>query len=231
MSEAAPHSKITNRLRTHRFLALGDSYTIGEGVEASGRWPAQLVDLLRGSGHHIEDPEIIARTGWTTDELLRGIQEARPAGPYDLVSLLIGVNNQYRGSPSDLYAQEFGELLEGAIKLVGGDPRHVMVLSIPDWSVTPFAAEHDTSRIASEVDEFNAINRAAAQLYGTVYVDVTPSSRSAAGREDLLAADHLHPSADMYSEWARLAHTVAAEALGNGYSPSTDEPHSPARSR
>jgi len=196
-----------------RFLALGDSYTIGEGVAPRGSWPAQLVDLLRTSGHSIADPEIIARTGWTSGELLQGIAETPPAGKYDLVSLLIGVNNQYRGNPADVYTTEFQQLLELAIGYAGGDPARVIVVSIPDWSVTPFAAEYDAARVSSEVDSFNALNRAAARRHGTGYVDVTPISRTAPERAGLLVSDQLHPSAAMYAEWARLIEPVAARAL------------------
>jgi lysophospholipase L1-like esterase len=123
-----------------RFLALGDSYTIGERVAKNERWPVQLAARLRAHGVPITDPEIIAVTGWTTDELDAGIQAAQPQGPYDLVSLLIGVNNQYRGRSPEEYQAQFADLLQQAIGLAGGDPTRVIVLSIPDWGVTPFAA-------------------------------------------------------------------------------------------
>jgi hypothetical protein len=141
-----------------RFLALGDSYTIGEGVAAAERWPVQLAARLRGRAVDVADPEIVATTGWTTDELAAGIEEADPSGPYDLVSLLIGVNNQYRGLPVDGYREQFRDLLGVAIAFAHGDPSHVIVLSIPDWGVTPFAEGRDRAEIAKLIDAFNDVN-------------------------------------------------------------------------
>ncbi|MCS6909191.1 MAG: SGNH/GDSL hydrolase family protein [Anaerolineales bacterium] len=196
-----------------RFLALGDSYTIGEAVSAEERWPVQLVGLLRARGVAIEDPLIIAHTGWTTDELSAGIDAANPQGPFDLVSLLIGVNNQYRGRDVEEYRREFALLLERAITFAGGRPGRVLVLSIPDWGVTGFAAGQDRAKIAREIDAFNAVNAAEAQRAGARYVDVTPVSRRAATESGWIAADNLHPSGRMYAEWARLALPQARAAL------------------
>src|ERR1039458_8430091 len=128
-----------------RFLALGDSYTIGETVDSAGRWPVQLAKALRGRKLSVGDPEIVARTGWTTDELAAGIQNAAPGGPYSLVSLLIGVNNQYRGRDAEKYRAEFKSLLAQAVEFAGGKASRVVVLSIPDWGVTPFAGGYSTS--------------------------------------------------------------------------------------
>ena len=175
-----------------RILALGDSYTIGEGVAPGERWPNQL-----GLG----EPEIIARTGWTTDELNAAIDAAHPRGPYDLVTLLIGVNNQYRGRDADEYRREFAALLQRAIGFAGGDASRVLVVSIPDWGVTPFAQGRDRAAIAREIDRFNAINRAEAERVGAKYADVTGVSRQ---KPHLLAPDGLHPSGAMYAEWARV---------------------------
>jgi len=196
-----------------RFLALGDSYTIGESVAAEERWPAQLAALLNAAGVEVSAPLIIAATGWTTDELAAGIDAADVRGPFDLVSLLIGVNNQYRGRDPEQYRAEFAGLLTRAIAFAGGEPSAVIVLSIPDWGVTPFANGRERAQIAAAIDAFNAINREAAEAAGARYVDVTPISRRAATDPALIAADGLHPSGAMYAEWARLALPLAREIL------------------
>ncbi len=197
-----------------RILALGDSYTIGESVSPLERWPVQLSALLRAQGLAVDEPQIIATTGWTTDELSAGIDRAAPRGPFDLVSLLIGVNNQYRGRALAEYQTQFQELLERAIQLAGGQPRRVMVLSIPDWGVTPFADGSDREAIGRAIDQFNAVNAEAARQAGAQYVDVTPISRQAAANLALIAGDGLHPSGEMYAQWARLALPAAREGLG-----------------
>jgi lysophospholipase L1-like esterase len=198
-----------------RFLALGDSYTIGEGVGEHERWPVQLARQLREEGLAIEDPLIIARTGWTTGELLAALQREQPSGSFGLVSLLIGVNNQYRGLDLEAYRQDLIELLHRAIDLAGGDASRVLVLSIPDWGVTPFAAGRDRARIAEEIDAFNAVNRDETEALGSRYVDVTATSRQAATEPAFLAADGLHPSGEMYSAWVRLVRPEALAALAD----------------
>ena len=202
-----------------RYLALGDSYTIGERVAEEGRWPIQLVALLRAEGVNIADPDIIAQTGWTTDELAAGIERTDTQGPYDLVSLLIGVNNQYRGRSADNYRREFANLLDQAIAFAAGEAGHVFVVSIPDWGVTPFAEGRDRAQIASEIDAFNAIAREEAEQREVAYVNITPGSRDAATNLDLVASDGLHSSAVMYAEWAQKALPVALEALEGEASP------------
>lgn len=192
-----------------RFLALGDSYTIGEAVSPEEAWPACLAALLRAAGLPVAEPEIVARTGWTTDELARGIDAAQPRGPFDLVTLLIGVNNQYRGRSTTEYREEFRALLARAVVLAGAQPDRVVVLSIPDWSVTDFAAGRDRARIAREIDDFNSINREEALRGGARYVDVTAISRRAAHETGLTASDGLHPSGAMYEEWTRVVLPVA----------------------
>jgi lysophospholipase L1-like esterase len=199
---------------TRHFLALGDSYTIGEAVPEAQRWPVQLAARLRDRGLAVETPQIIARTGWTTDELAAAVERAAPAGPFALVSLLIGVNNQYRGRDLDEYRAQFAALLERTIGLAGGDPRRVLVLSIPDWGVTPFAGLHDRAKIAAEIDLFNRANAEATRSQGAHYVDVTPISRQARHDRALLAPDGLHPSGAMYGAWAELALEPACAALG-----------------
>ncbi len=196
-----------------RFLALGDSYTIGERVAEAERWPVQLVARLQEQGVPIAAPEIVAKTGWTTDELAAGIEAAQPQGPYDLVSLLIGVNNQYRGRSPEEYRGQFADLLQQAIVFAGDEPTRVVVLSIPDWGVTPFAARQDGAAIAAEIDAFNAINRAEAEQAGVWYVDVTAVSRQAATDPTLIADDDLHPSGEMYAAWVELALPVVLEKV------------------
>jgi lysophospholipase L1-like esterase len=196
-----------------RYLALGDSYTIGTGVSDGDRWPSQLVRRLRAEGVDVAEPEYVAHDGWTTAELRAGIREAAPRGPYDLVSLLIGVNNQYRGLSPEEYRAEFHDLLALAIAFAGGGARRVIVLSIPDWSVTPFAEGRDRSRIALAIDAFNAVNRDEVDRANVTYVDITPESRMAATQTGLLAPDGLHPSGPMYARWAGLALTGALAAL------------------
>ncbi len=197
-----------------RYLALGDSYTSGESVGEQERWPVQLVEALRRRTIEVADPLTIARTGWTTDELNAGIDAAAPQGPFDLVTLLIGVNNQYRGRDAEEYRREFVELLQRAIGFAGNDPSRVIVVSIPDWGVMPFAEGKDRAKIAREIDAFNGINWEETIRAKVHYVDVTPISREAARRPELVAADGLHPSALQYSLWVELIEPRALRALG-----------------
>lgn len=198
-----------------RFLALGDSYTIGEGVPEDARWPAQLVALLRAEGLALDAPEYIATTGWTTDELQAGIAAAAPAGPYALVSLGIGVNNQYRGWPLDTYRAQFGELLAQAVDFAGGQAARVVVVSIPDWGRTPFARQQgrDAGVVAREIDAFNAAAADVCTQAGVAFVEITGASREQAEDIAMLADDGLHPSAAMYAHWARQALPPARRAL------------------
>ena len=202
---------------TISYLALGDSYTIGEGVDEAGRWPVQLAARLRASGIAIDDPRIIATTGWTTDELAAAMDAAEPLGDWDFVSLLIGVNNQYRGRSVDDYAGEFDRLLHRALALVGGRADRVLVLSIPDWGVTPFAREsgRDLRQIADELDAYNATTHAICAAQGVAFVDITAISRAGNG-PDMLAADGLHPSAAQYTRWADAALPAAQRLLAGG---------------
>jgi lysophospholipase L1-like esterase len=196
-----------------RFLALGDSYTIGESVPAAERWPMQLARRLREAGVYMENPLIIAATGWTTDELADALAQRDPRGPFELVSLLIGVNNQYRGRDLEEYRAQFAALLQQAIGLAGGDPRRVLVLSIPDWGVTPFAANRHPEQIAGEINAFNAVNAEETARLGARYVDVTPSSRQATTDPNLIAGDGLHPSGKLYTAWTELVLPEALAAL------------------
>lgn len=196
-----------------RYLALGDSYTIGESVDAKDRWPLQLADSLSGAGFEMEEVELIARTGWTTAELAEGIASRDPQGPYNLVSLLIGVNNQYRGLDTAEYRAGFRELLEAAIAFADDDPARVIVVSIPDYGVTPFAQNMDPARIAGEIDAFNAIKQQESLKKDVTFINVTTVSREAADDAALIAEDGLHPSALMYSQWVKLILPAALQIM------------------
>lgn len=198
-----------------RILSLGDSYTIGESVGDSERWPVRLAALLRARGLRVADPAIVAQTGWTTDELSTGIDDAKPAGPFDIVTLLIGVNNQYRERSASEYREQFQELLARATRFAAGNASHVIVLSIPDWGLTPFASGRDRTRIAREIDAFNAVNREEAARGGARYVDITPISRRVPREPGLVAGDGLHPSGEMYACWVDLALPVVLETLAS----------------
>jgi len=195
-----------------RYLALGDSYTIGESVEEFERWPNQLADFLKAGGIPTE-VDIVARTGWTTQELWEGIQAQQVEPSYDLVSLLIGVNNQYRGYDVNEYREQFVFLLNKAVGYAAGNPKHVIVLSIPDWGVTPFARGQNLEQIAKDIDAFNRVNQEETEKAGAFYIDITPLSREAAQDASLTASDGLHPSGKMYSEWAKLAYLAALKSL------------------
>jgi lysophospholipase L1-like esterase len=197
-----------------RFLALGDSYTIGEGVADNDRWPAQLAHALRRD-FRIDAPEIIARTGWTTDELADAMQRHTFHPPYALVTLLIGVNNQYRGRDLQNYRDQFRALLARAIELADGKPQRVIVVSIPDWGVTKFGHDsgRDVAQIACELDAYNAANAQITASLGALYVDITGISRDGGSAADSLVADGLHPSSALYRRWTEAILPVATKAL------------------
>jgi lysophospholipase L1-like esterase len=200
---------------TRSFLALGDSYTIGESVPEQENFPHQAVQLLNKAGYAFANPTIIAKTGWTTDELQQAIDVAHPASTYDMVSLLIGVNNQYRSRSAEQYAGEFEALLKQAIAFAGGHADHVFVLSIPDWGATPFAEGRDRAQIAQEIDTFNAMNKKITAQYGVSYIDITPGTREAATDLSLVTSDHLHPSGKEYSRWAEKLAAEVEKALAH----------------
>jgi len=198
-------------------LSLGDSYTIGEGVTPEERWPMQLATALRGMGVEVREPKIVATTGWTTDELKRGIEATHLEPSYDWVTLSIGVNNQYRNRDVELYRKEFRELLAFAIQKAHGNPKRVLVLSIPDWGVTPFAKEkgRDRAKIAKEIDLYNRVKREESEKLGAHFIDITDISREAreAG-SGLLADDGLHPSGAMYGRWVERVLPIVQKELG-----------------
>jgi len=185
------------------YLALGDSYTIGESVLEKDRFPVILVNELKAKGFHYVQPKIIAKTGWTTDELEAAIAKEHITKKFDLVTLLIGVNNQYRGRSVEEFRVQFINLLETALGFANNKPQNVIVVSIPDWSVSPFAKERDTAKIASEIDVFNAIKKEETLKRGVLFVDITPTSRKAKNNATYIAEDGLHFSGNMHQLWVQ----------------------------
>jgi len=206
----------STEMKTMSFLALGDSYTIGESVLPLERFPNILYQKMNQEGILLSEPRIIAKTGWTTDELAGAIAQSNlNDSVFSMVSLLIGVNNQYRGRDTANYRIEFTDLLEKAISFAANKADRVIVLSIPDWGVTPFAANRDTLLIAAQIDAFNLINREISKKYGVYYVDITDISRLAKMQANLIAADGLHPSPLMYQMWVDKIYYFAKKILKN----------------
>lgn len=206
----APSTMLVDTFKN--YLALGDSYTIGQSVTEPERFPNQTVALLRAQNIKINDPKIIATTGWTTKNLLDALDAAKPQNNYDVVSLLIGVNNQYQGKSIGEYKTEFTILLNRAIQYAAGKPLHVFVLSIPDYSVTPFASGSDKQKIAMEIDQFNAVNKSISNQAGVNYLDITSISREP--DPALIASDGLHPSGKQYKRWADLLAPMIYKVIG-----------------
>ncbi|HSC52564.1 MAG TPA: SGNH/GDSL hydrolase family protein [Phnomibacter sp.] len=189
---------------TISLLCLGDSYTIGEAVSLYDSFPYQLVQLLRKQHLQVHAPEIVAQTGWTSFELADYLIKHAFNDHYDFVTLLIGVNNQYRGLSVEDFAEEFEFLLKKAIHFADNKAQHVCVLSIPDWGVTPFAKGKDATTIEAAIDQFNEVKNTIAAKYGVYFIDITPLTRKAKQQKELIASDGLHPSAMAYTEWAKL---------------------------
>lgn len=187
----------------YTYLALGDSYTIGEAVLLQNSFPYQTVQALRKQGLDFTAPEIIAKTGWTTEDLSASMANYSFSSKYDFISLLIGVNNQYRGQDIILYKEQFENLLKKTLDLAGGKKEHVFVLSIPDYSVTPFAKAMEREKISKEIDEYNKLNKALCIQYKVPYIEITDGSREAKSLPGLVAEDGLHPSAAVYAKWAK----------------------------
>jgi lysophospholipase L1-like esterase len=198
---------------TYSYLALGDSYTIGEGVPIYENFPYQTVQLLRKAGYSLYAAEIVAKTGWTTDELQAAIAKNHLLPNYDIVSLLIGVNNQYRGRSLQEYSEQFQALLQQAIGFANNNNKHVFVLSIPDWGVTPFAKDRNSVTIAHEIDSFNAVNKLFAEKYAVHYIDITAGTRLAANDSSLLATDELHYSGKEHLNWATKLSTAIQKII------------------
>tara|TARA_B100001063_G_scaffold94594_1_gene88236 strand:+ start:572 stop:1234 length:663 start_codon:yes stop_codon:yes gene_type:complete len=196
------HSCQTNN-ESQSYLALGDSYTIGESVPENQRWPSQLTKLLSEKNIHISLPRIIAKTGWTAKELKTEINNSKLDYPYDWVSLLIGVNNQYQGKSLKEFKEHFEILLSDAITFAGNNKEQVFVVSIPDWGVMPFSKNLDKEKIAKEIDDFNQVIYEVCVFKGVHFVDITPISRSANNRKDFIAKDSLHPSGVQYTAWVQ----------------------------
>ncbi len=186
------------------YLALGDSYTIGQSVAEAGRFPMQVVGQLRQANININDPIYIATTGWTTLNLMSAINAAKLHPPYDVVSLLIGVNDQYQTRDTTFYRKRFTNLLNKAIELAGNKPANVFVLSIPDYSVTPFVSPNYKEGISKQIDQFNSINKQVTEQRSISYTDITPSTREGATNPSLIARDGLHPSESEYKKWADM---------------------------
>jgi lysophospholipase L1-like esterase len=183
------------------YLALGDSYTIGESVAQDQRWPVLLADSLRSRNIAVAKPDIIAQTGWTTADLQEAIERENPHSNYDLVSLLIGVNNQYQGLDFNQFEREFKELLNQAISFAGNNPQNVFAVSIPNYGVTPFGQEKNPDSVAKELSRYNKTARQIAQNNGITFINITPISEDALDNPELTANDNLHPSGKMYRQW------------------------------
>lgn len=204
----APEAKYT-------FLSLGDSYTIGESVPGADDWSVQLAGMLRKEGIDIANPDIMAKTGWTTAELQEAIKASGNRKTYSLVSLLIGVNNQYRGQNPERYRTEFRDLLQTAVQYASGKSARVFVLSIPDWGVSPFAADRDRAKIAREIDQFNTLAKEECRKAEIAFVDITPLTRSATGDESQFASDGLHYSGKQMKQWAEQALPVVKQLISH----------------
>lgn len=191
-------------MKTYSYLALGDSYTVGEQVSLANSYPYQTVQLLRQDGFNFYAPELLAATGWATDELKLAIDETILLSSYNFVSLLIGVNNQYQGRSVEQFRVHFRMLLQSAIQRADGITNNVIVLSIPDWGVTPFANERSPEKIRSEIDMYNFICQTEAAHFQTQFIDITTALRQDGNRDGFLAIDKLHPSGKEYFKWAKI---------------------------
>lgn len=199
----------TNVSEPIRYLALGDSYTIGTGINEENNYPHQLSDSLSARGYTLDTTAVIATNGWTTTDLKNGIDEAQPEPNFDLVTLLIGVNNQYQGLDIELYRNEFKELLDKAITFARGDTSNIVVISIPNYGVTPFGQSRNPVVIRQEIEIYNNLAKQFAADFGISYINITELSELAENDPSLLAIDDLHPSAKMYAMWVqRMLPTV-----------------------
>lgn len=200
-----PGNKIMTPLpHNKKIILMGDSYTIGQSVNVKDRWPVQLENKLTTEGILISELKIIAQTGWTTSDLIRGIENEITNPPYDLVTLQIGVNNQFRNEGIDKFRDELILLMKQAIEFAGGNSSKVIIISIPDWGATPFAENFDRDLIASEIDLFNSITLEQSNVFNLTFIDITPISRQAIDNPLLIAEDGLHPSMEMYKQWVDL---------------------------
>lgn len=196
-----------------KYLALGDSYTIGQSVSVNERFPYLIVEALRQNGVAVNDPQYLATTGWTTINLQQAIEAKSFNSHYDLVTLLIGVNDQYQGLDTAGYRVRFTQLLEKSIALAGNRSNHVIVLSIPDYSATPFVSENGKEKVSAEIKSFNSINKEVTLQYQIEYVDITPATLAASTDLSLVANDHLHYSGKEHKIWAEMVLPVALKIL------------------
>lgn len=201
-------------MKHYSLLCLGDSYTIGEDVPLYDNFPYMALQLLRKANHHFYAPEIVAKTGWTTFELADHLLHHQLNEHYDFVTLLVGVNNQYRGLEVQDFEEEFEFLLRKALYYAKQVPQHVLVISIPDWGLTPFAKGRDEKLVSTEIDAFNVICKTIANRYQTHYVDITASYRTHAKDIAYLASDLLHPSAKEYAKWANQVFEIIDKEIG-----------------
>lgn len=195
---SAQEIHVTNPVR---YLALGDSYTIGESVKTTQRWPIVLSYEMKKIGYSFKSVDIIARTGWRTDELMEAINRENPSTDYSMVSLLIGVNNQYQGKEFSQFEEEFENLLKMAVKHAGGIKSRVFVVSIPDYAYTPFGQQLNPKKISRELDGYNFMASKICRKYGILFINITPISRKGLDNPGLVASDDLHPSAKQYRLW------------------------------
>ena len=197
----------TPRESPYSFIALGDSYTIGEGVNEDERWPNQFVDVAYESGVDFDQPMIIAETGWKTYDLLNAIDQTNFTKKYDYISLLIGVNNQFNSRPIDEFEEDLNKLMD-EMKRIKKNDGSIIIISIPDWGYTPFGESSDMSDISEQINLFNSSLRKFATTNGLKYVDVTEISRRGINEPDLITNDNLHPSGIMYLEWAKKIYNI-----------------------
>lgn len=195
-----------------RFLALGDSYTIGQNVEEEDRWPNQLKEELQDFEIELAEVDIIARTGWTTGNLKNAISVEKPDSNYDMVALLIGVNNQFQGRTIEEYTTEFEELLQSAIAIAQGDKDRVFVVSIPDYGFTPFGSSNQ-EKISKGIDQFNEVNKSITEEYDIAYFNITDISREGIEKPELVANDKLHPSGVQYNLWVKRFDANVAQKI------------------
>jgi lysophospholipase L1-like esterase len=195
------------------YLALGDSYTVGRNVVTPQTFPYQLVSKLNSKGFRTKGPVVVAQNGWRTDELLKNLADNKVSKRYNFVTLLIGVNNQYQQKNIEDYRTQFRQLLDSAIVYAGGVAKHVIVISIPDWGVTPFANGRNLQKIATEIDAYNQISKEATQTAGATYVNITGLSRDIADDKETLSIDELHPSAKAYGWWVDRIYPAVKSAL------------------
>lgn len=213
MNQPAADTLRTSDSTGAKFLALGDSYTIGQSVGENERFPAQTVRLLQSQNINAQYPEYIATTGWTTTNLLSAINSQNPSKDFDIVTLLIGVNDQYQTEDTTGYRERFSELLNKAVEFAGGRKTHVFVLSIPDYGATPFVQQSNKAAVSMQIDQFNAINKEITLQNGITYIDITPSTRQAANDASLIANDGLHPSGKEYAVWAGMLAPLIKKVL------------------